>query len=305
MQMNHFGLFFAGDQARAADKHRAREPYQQAWAMLNGQPPLDLIASTVCNGLRWKLSGDAAAGQRALENLLQTDFHAPAHHAVEGLRRAVGLAHAIELVRDHPALSADDRGRLMAALDGLSATLAVTKPESLPVQAWICALDAAAGVVLDDPARLERGASGYRAIIDHEVHPDGYLQSVVKAQDAFRGTLYTVHGLIAAAEIARHQGVDLWGHSRRGVSVATAALYPLYYYYYPEKWPWDETLTAEDTQPPFKTHAVYLEMLNLHLNRPTRAIDLILGETRPAFDARGGGLATLTHAIPPRRGLFG
>jgi hypothetical protein len=303
--MNHFGLFFTPEQAHAAGKHRAREPYGQAWALLDGQPPLDLMASTVWNGLRWKLSGDPAAGQRAVDNLLQTDFEAASSSALSGLRRALGLCHAIELVRDHPDLSAANRARLMVALDTLTESLTTVDLDFLPVQAWISALHVVAGIVLDDLSRFERGADGYRAVIDHEIHPDGYLQSVIKQPDAFRSTLLTVHGLILAAEAARHQGVDLWGHSKRGVSVATAALYPLYYYYYPEKWPWDETLTVDDTQPPFKTHAVYLEMLNLHINRPTRAIDLILAETRPAFDACGGGLATLTHAVAPRRGLFG
>jgi hypothetical protein len=53
----------------------------------------------------------------------------------------------------------------------------------------------------------------------------------------------------------------------------------------------------------YREHGAFLEMVNRRA-RP-RTIQTLLDELRPCFNATGGGLTTLTHALPARRGLFG
>jgi hypothetical protein len=170
---------------------------------------------------------------------------------------------------------------------------------------WAALLSIAAGVVLERQPAFEAGAVIYRSVVDHGIRPEGYLPAVVEGDDGFFNLLLAVKGLILMAEAARHVGVDLWGYHNRGVSAVTAGLYPLYFYFYPEKWPWGEPPALEAAQAFVREHAGVLEMLNRQIGRPTKAIDLILKDARPVFDAYGGGPTTLTHAPPPRRGLFG
>nr|MCU0476272.1 hypothetical protein [Anaerolineae bacterium] len=109
------------------------------------------------------------------------------------------------------------------------------------------------------------------------------------------------------AEVAAHAGIDLWGYELRSVSLMTAAFYPLYYYYYPEKWKWAEGISIDAAQQMFRQNAAFLEIINRR--RPNvHAINLIVDELRPIIDPLGGGAVTLTHhpAPPPkRRGWFG
>jgi hypothetical protein len=85
-------------------------------------------------------------------------------------------------------------------------------------------------------------------------------------------------------------------------------LYPLYYYFYPEKWQWNgtnpNTLDQPEVERLFRLHGSFLELLNHHIGQPTRAIDLILKELRPVVDIWGGGIPSLSHGVAIRRGLF-
>jgi hypothetical protein len=165
-------------------------------------------------------------------------------------------------------------------------------------------LNLAAGIVLEDAARLTAGSAIYRDIIDHEVRPEGYLSAAVNQSGggSFWRQLMAVNGLVLMAEAASHIGLDLWGYTSRGISVITAASYAIYYYYYPDQWRWD-TLSETDTSALFKAHGGWLEIINRHA-RPKDA-KLLLDDLRPIHDLSGGGLTTLSHALPARRGLFG
>jgi len=125
--------------------------------------------------------------------------------------------------------------------------------------------------------------------------------------------LLCVQALTLIAEMAANSGINLWTHDKRGVSVLTAVTYPLYYYFYPEKWPWNgeqwkpsDGVELETAQNLFRQHAAFLELAAPRYSTPLKAIQMILDEIRPVYDRDGGGLLTLSHAAPKRkrRGLF-
>ena len=89
--------------------------------------------------------------------------------------------------------------------------------------------------------------------------------------------LFLWPALVLMAEAAAHCGVNLWAYNFRGVSVKTAALYPIYYFYTPEKWSWDEGITLDEAQALFRHYGGFLEIL-IHLtsSRSLQSFELII-----------------------------
>ncbi len=306
----HYGLIFGPQQTQRARKNQKRAPLREAWARLREPAPTGTLAQVQWAGLRYRLDGDPAPAVpliATLADLPHSDSPLPGY---PDTARALIAAQCIELLRDHPELPPH---ALTTALDSLAQH--ATEFDALPSDAplldtlWHIAFNAAAGVTLADEARFQAAVNAYRQAVDRHIHPEGYLPRAVAGEDAasLERQLMAAQALVLTAEIAAHAGTDLWRYHNRGVSVLTAVTYPLYYYFYPEKWPWsgEESLALEATQARFRQRAGYLELAAERYERPLRAIQMILDECRPVVDVLGGGLPTLTHAEPERRGLFG
>jgi hypothetical protein len=336
MQYTHDGLIFGNDDVETARHLRDSSPYAGGWSkfdalMLDSHLRANRVASAVYDALRWRLMADEPAGARALDAwpALMTALGGVVGSTLEELRHMFGLLHAHECLLGHPVYGAEHRAALAAALHQHVVLTAAEHQMSAVVWPWCLAVQAAAGVVLEAPALLEGAAAELRTLIER-IRPEGYLVAVVEPSKGDPNTmLYTlgaVHGMVLAAEVLAHAGIDVWSHEVRGVSLMTAAFYPLYYYYYPEKWPWavdplaaaavlpkkrrqsavPSSLTLDAAQQMFRSHAALLEIVNRR--RPgVRAIQLILDEVRPVVDVLGGGAVTLTHAppLPKKRGWFG
>ncbi|GIK28829.1 MAG: hypothetical protein DCC53_05315 [Chloroflexi bacterium] len=313
MNVHHFALTFSPAEAAQARERRSTPERVGAWGAfesLCAQTMPDPLQQAVVDALSWRLTGDGAAAERAAAVLagdaIQSDE--PTTPLIDACRRAIGFAQALECVRDHGAMPDAARAAIIDRWHGrVSALNSRLAQSAIHEQAWIAAVNLAAGVVLERESMFDAGADSYRRIVD-SVQPHGYIAAIVEPRDAdaLTRTLAAVHGLVLAAEIAAQADIDLWAYERRGVSVMTAALYPLYYYFYPEKWPWFEGLELGPVQVEFRQYAAFLELVNHKNGGSVRAVKLILDDVRPVFDALGGGPVTLTHAVEPvaRRGLF-
>ncbi len=303
-QPTHYALYYNAEQAANAQKNAKRTPFKSAFEQLQRITSLDLTESAVVYSQQWRITENNAAAQKAAA-LLPDLLNAPLHDNLQ--RSAAAFAALIQVFESlrGDILTAADEGRISDALRDRIHAINQYPPADYAAEAWRALANTAAGIALADETLFTHGTNAYRAVIDNDIHPDGYLPKVVEKPNGYLNTLLTVQALTLNAEAARHAGVDLWHYNNRGVSIVTAALYPLYYYFYPEKWKWGEPLTLEEVHPHFASHGAYLEMLNLHIGRPTKAIDLILNDRRPLFDTFGGGMTTLTHAPILRRGLFG
>ncbi|MEQ8678039.1 MAG: alginate lyase family protein [Aggregatilineales bacterium] len=321
---HHFGLYFTSQQVKNAHKHKDREPFKTAWVTLRDTNPLDPLQALLWNGLRYRFDGKVDAGEftvSQLENHLAT--HADDVSVWNALAQTLLLAQCMELVRDHPAKSDATEARwrdlLFERVGGLNNdTNALTFAESV----WKSALNMATGVVLEREPIFQQAVDEFKAVIDNEIHPQGYLPRAIDPSSGGQSLLNHLRvsqGLVLMAEMGRCVDVDLWGYANRGVSITTTTTYPLYYFFYPEKWKWveerymggkkveAEVLGEDESQRMFKNNAGFLEMLNHHYgNQPLRAVQMILEELRPVNDLFGGGLTTLTHGyVEGRRGLFG
>jgi hypothetical protein len=82
----------------------------------------------------------------------------------------------------------------------------------------------------------------------------------------------------------------------------TAAVYPIYYFYVTDKWTW-ELLTPAQVQAAFRRHGGYLEIV--YQRAQPRDFRPLLEDLRPIYDPFAGGVTTLTHGLPLKRGWFG
>lgn len=328
------GLLFTKEQVATAQAQRHEQPFSVAWAAfeaLAGDPDVtdSLNFRTVGQAFYWRLLGDAAAGARAVE-ALSAFAYSTADADVAAFKCAFATAQAISCLLDHPAMTDAARTQI---LDAWAENVAhLNAADAVHLRAWSVLTELCAGILLDQPERAEMAVAGFRALIDL-VQPHGYIGALVEVRDGetLPRTLQFAQALVLAAEVGEYHGFSLWEYERRGVSVLTAALYPLYYYFYPEKWHWDaqpvmqpltgkrpsrreraaqvlSDYTVDTVKDLFKENRSFLELVNRRTRGSVRAVTLILDEARPIIDLVGGGPVTLTHGLPQaakRRGLFG
>jgi hypothetical protein len=301
----HFGLFFTAQHVRQAQQNAAREPFASAWAFLNTHQPQDTLYAAQGSALRWRFGGsddEAVAALARLAQVLDDDAELP---LLDGIGHAVITVQTFEMLRDHPSASPSLQARVVDWLYERVGSLNEAVYEQSYVESlWLALITLVTGIVLEREPIFQRGAQVFMATIADDISPRGHIERAVKAGDgsAMTRTLQAVSALVLMAEAAAHVGVDLWRYQVRGVSVATAAIYPIYYFYVTDKWTW-EAIEPDAVQAAFRAHGGYLELLY----RQSGVKDLLplLDELRPIYDPLAGGLPTLSHAPPQRaRGLF-
>ena len=303
-ELQHCGLFFGNSNVERAHKYARREPFVAAFADLGARQARG-IAAVQLDGLRCRFMSDEAAAnkvKRALDSLVPPGID-PDRPLIDQIAEAITLAQIFEMVRDTTGHASRDR-----FLDGwwalASALSASSAGAGYVERLWLGLLTLTAGIVTERGESIDQGADVFRRVIAQDINPRGHIEPAVDGEDggSMTRTLLAVSALVLMAEAASHVGVDLWSYEVRGVSIMTAALYPIYYFYVTDKWTWD-TLTPEQVQAVFRRHGGYLEIVN-HRAQP-RDFKPLLEDLRPIYDPWAGGLTTLTHGVPARQGLFG
>jgi hypothetical protein len=318
----HNGLIFTNWHIQRARTAKKQPPLPDAWEQLQTLAGENRLEEVFQYCWRYRFNAAMTIGEQAavmLDSLLTpADDDQP---YLDAVRETVVLAQCFEMLRDHPALAEGRQARFLDAFWERMAALNQRLYEPRLIETlWQAVLNVAGGILLAREPVFMEGVRGFRHVIDERVHPEGYLPDAVEGEAvegesaALHNQLMSVQALVLIAEMATHAGVDLWSHQRRGVSVLTAVTYPLYYYFYPEKWPWNgeqwkpsDGIELEPGQAIFKQHAGFLEIVHPRYERPLKAIRLMLDDLRPIYDFHGGGFVTLSHAEPKkrRRGLFG
>ncbi|MBZ0292173.1 MAG: alginate lyase family protein [Anaerolineae bacterium] len=311
---SHFGLYFTEAHVKQAREQRAREPFQQAWVLLDHYQPPTVVAAIQYLGLRYRFVGDLDAGERALREIESLDVLVDAQQPyIAQVASLAALTQGYEMLCDHPANHGSQswHDRFMAALEHLEQPYEQLMHVDL---VWLNLLHLVAGIILEDSTRFDQAVETFKRVIDHDVHPEGYISKAVHVPEGqenyYGGSLYrmllTAQALVLTAEAATHAGTDLWQYENRGVSAMTPTPYLLYYYYFPEKWHWETGLALEPVQAFYREHAGLWDIAQRQLFLRDRKV--LLDELQPIYDVWGGGLTTLTHGTLEhrrRRGWFG
>jgi hypothetical protein len=224
-------------------------------------------------------------------------------HDADALRQALAWLNVVEMVRD---LASWDSIEAMGLMQAIRAMLDEHDPSSTTHDAldrfWFGALQIAAGIVLDDVTLFEHGQAFYKTAIGQYIHPEGYFKGLVDVEEAtetYHKQVSATAALVLMAEMAEYAGVDLWSIDNRGVTPLTATSYTLYYYYYPERWRWEEGLTLDAVKAIMQTEGAFIEICNRR--SPLQAIEHLFEDLRPMFSVHAGGLTTLSHGTPAPR----
>lgn len=316
-QIEHFGLYFARNQAEAAAKEREKNTVLQnsfQWLMakegtliferkLKDHEPeqvlkkaLSPLGDAIQSGFRYRFLNNETEAEKGTTFLEQI--------SLETIHEQVAAAHLAELLRPFVSQEWYDNYADISAT-----TLAKYEEAEALDKFWLIALSIVSGIVLEDSDRIERGAELFRKAVDEQIHPEGYFRSVVEgakeAVPVFQKMLLSLGALSLAAEAGAQIGLKLWNYEKRDVGLNTAASYLVYYYFYPDKWRWGTGLSEADTQAAFQEHGAFMEMLTSHVN--PRGVELLLDEQRPFFSPILGGLTSLSHfkTEKRKRGFFG
>ena len=287
-------LFFSEQDLALARDNSDREPVSSALAMLDTAPD-DPLAAAQLQALAYLWRQDAQAGEGALELAQARDWGGAS--SLDDMKLQVGWLAVLSMLRAHPAWQA--AAPLLNQIDGMArAALEATDGDPLRL-AWLAARTMAASILCRDEAGFQGAAAIYRRLIDEHIHPEGYIKGLVDldgAEDTYAAQVSATGALALMAEMA---GQELWSYDNRGVSVNTAATYAFYYYFFPERWRWEDGLRRGDTRAVMRAEGAYFEMVNRR--SPLRGGEQLFAEQRPMFSAHIG-VTTLTHSLPlPRK----
>lgn len=286
------GLIHTEADLQLARDNLQREPIRVALAKL-GEAQADRLAQAHLWALRGQLDKETEPGHRAADLLRRSDL-AGEGGDLEGIKRSLGWLSVMAMLRDHPAWEPSWRDAIAPMLSRFA------EPDDNLRALWLGALRLAAGVLLECEHEIERGAAVYRAAVEHWIHPEGFLKGIADVPNApgrYEAQVSGCCALALMAEMAGNVRLDLWSFESRAVGIFTAATYTHFYYFFPEKWRWEEELTLARTQAIMRREGAFMELVNRR--NPPQGIEQFLAEQRPLFCAWGGGLTTLTHGLSP------
>lgn len=273
------------------------------------RPELTPIGQALVDATAYRFLEDAQAGARAVEALHNGLGFAEQDDPLLAIWGLVSASQVAEMVREHPNF-ADFQDEWLAAYRGELMDLLQPQAGHV-VHIWQVTLRIVAGILLEDENLLDEGVAQFKRIIDEEIHAEGYLKFIAKPKDgnSFMYQLLGVAALSLAAEAATQAGERLWQYEQRGVSLTTAVAYIVYYYFFPDKWRWEEgdkLPKAEDVRQAFAQYGAFVAIAE-YRKQPRFASDL-LDEMAPMFSELGG-LTSLTHhghaASEPKKKFLG
>ncbi len=315
MNVEHCGLYFTSAHIEQARQQREAESIAAAWGLLDTYPAASALVQTQLNGLRYRFAADVPAGEQAVEGLQQLNLAgATGKPFIEQVASVLVQAQIFEMVRDHPAWS-QQKHWLTDFADAVQVLQQPLTQLAHVDHLWLNLLNLVSGIVLEQEESFHAAVAIFQRVIDQDIHPEGYILKAVQPGedeklyygDGLYRMLLSAQALILTAEAAAHAGHDLWAYEKRGVSAMTPTPYLLYYYYFPDKWRWDDDLVLEATQALYREHGGLWDMAQQRLISRDRKV--LLDELRPIYDVWGGGLTSLTHGLAAeprkRRGWFG
>ena len=165
-------------------------------------------------------------------------------------------------------------------------------------QYWMAAQAAAVGIASNDPGLLKWAVAVYRKAIAADILADGHMP-----QETARGELgmfyqnFALAALVLVAEMAEHQGIDLWSYSFKDKDLKLAIDYLFNFLDAAQEWPWSEKPQDMGFLDPGQEGKKigWFEIAYQHYRDPIIAQHL--SRQRPIFSRRTGGMTTLTHGL--------
>lgn len=291
-------LYFSQNDLDLARENREREPVKGALPLLDA-PPDDPLEAAQIQALNFLFREDEKVGRAALSRLKASGARLDDSPSPAALRRQLGWLSVMSMLQAHPQWPTAEAACYAAQLEAAKRHKDALEESDLEYHCWLMAVLMALDIVMENENTFKNSADFYRKCVDDCIHPEGYFRGIVDidgASETFAAQLSATGAMALMAEMAGQNGVDLWGYSNRGVSLITAATYTFYYYFFPERWKWEDGLTREQTMSLMRRDGAFFEMVNRR--SPLRGVEQLFAEQRPYFSAYAG-LTSLTHGLAP------
>ncbi len=103
---------------------------------------------------------------------------------------------------------------------------------------WRVVLLASGSVIADDRESMEVAWTAWKRLFDKQVSPEGFLPEETRRSKSLFYSTYALNAMVMGAEIARRQGVDLWGHrNAHGMNLGDVLKVHAAYVIEPDTWP--------------------------------------------------------------------
>lgn len=159
---------------------------------------------------------------------------------------------------------------------------------------WLAAHMITAAVTNEDKQLFDRACEIYKNAIKEDIAQDGHMpKETARGYRGIHYTFFAIDPLIFIAEIAKHQGYDLFSYSHKNKSLLTAIKYVLLFIKNPETWPWSKDKQDFSVFP--RIHSGWCEIA--YREWKLKELKDFLDKNRPLFDARTGGAQTLVHGF--------
>lgn len=204
-----------------------------------------------------------------------------------------GMFYGADLIWNYNGFSQTDKDALLSWTKDIKNSakgITTPKPES-NFENWRLLLISSAASLLEDSTDLQYAFDKWKDVIDREMASDGRMLQEIKRTRSLHYSLYAINAMIQTAEIARHNGVDLYNYKLpdgRGLELALD--YHAQYVPYgkaPQQWPYEEI------SPDMIEYSLFELAYSFKQKQSYKdAIDRI---GRPMYDTRTMGPVTLTH----------
>ncbi|OGG46667.1 MAG: hypothetical protein A3F84_07435 [Candidatus Handelsmanbacteria bacterium RIFCSPLOWO2_12_FULL_64_10] len=277
----------------AVAMRRAPDPVRGDYAPAD-RPRLFRDCSAVRDlGLTFALTGEEPYARKAAACLLTWSGamspRFPSPSSVPDLCAALAaMFYGVDLIWRSRGFTGEDKARLAAWADGLACDLKERSPAPCdPAAGWALTFFAASALVVEDPAWFDLAFDGFRPVLAAQIEPDGTVSRQQGRDEGLRDSLLTLKALTCVAEIARHQGIDLYNAGVDGRSLKAACLRHAPFLLRDEAWPGAERVVGE-------SHAELYEIAFRVWGEAAFA-EVLRRRGRNAWDGRILGPVVLTH----------
>lgn len=246
-------------------------------------------------GLAFALTGEAPYARKAAAYLLSwSDAMSPRFPSPSSIpdlcAPLAAMFYGVDLIWRSRGFTGEDKARLAAWADSLACDLKGKSPApSDPAAGWALALFAAVALVVEDPAWFDLAFGGFGPALAAQIEPDGAVSRQWGRAGGLRDSLLTLKAFTCVAEIARHQGIDLYSAEADGRTLKTACLRHVPFLIGDEAWPGADRVVGE-------THAELYEIA-LRVWGERAFAQVLRQRGRNAWDGRILGPVALTHGV--------
>ena len=210
--------------------------------------------------------------------------------AIEQFVTFPGLFYGADLIWNYPGWNSTDRQRFGSWVQTFAAH-AATLSYTNNWENWRQVLVASGGALAGDSTLLSNAFSAFKTGLATFIGSDGRMPKELGRTLSLDYSIYALNAMTQVAEIARHNGVDLYSYTSSGRNLELAWDFHVKYLLDPSSWPWEQYKA-------YNKDGVALYEIAYARKQKSTYMSVITKYGRPMYEQRTMGPTTLTHSLP-------